>query len=186
MFSPVNQMENQKNPNAMKLIKLLAIFCITMSTVASYGQIKTYVLTETNGTQQIDIKSNEVVQVLFHYNIERFKFIVDGVTNRFWIGDLGSEVGELKLPIIAGPATMIVDTDNTGSFHDGIFTIKKSVQSDTLNPTAAVVIPSDAIGPANVLLESSTNLVTWTGALPGTYGRSAQTRFFRVRAELLP
>jgi len=34
----------------------------------------------------------------------------------------------------------------------------------------------------NVILESSTDLVTWTQANPGTYGASTTKRFFRVRA----
>jgi len=49
-------------------------------------------------------------------------------------------------------------------------------------PTSAVVIPTDATGPVNVILESSTDLVTWTAANPGTYGASTTKRFFRVRA----
>ena len=54
--------------------------------------------------------------------------------------------------------------------------------STTTIPTSAVVIPTDATGPVNVILESSTDLVTWTQANPGTYGASTTKRFFRVRA----
>ena len=49
-------------------------------------------------------------------------------------------------------------------------------------PANAVLIPSDATGPVQILLESSSDLVNWTGALPGTYGASHSNRFFRVRA----
>ncbi len=49
-------------------------------------------------------------------------------------------------------------------------------------PSTAVVIPSDATGPVNVILESSADLVTWTPALPGSYGSTEPKRFFRVRA----
>jgi hypothetical protein len=35
----------------------------------------------------------------------------------------------------------------------------------------------------NILLNLSTDLITWTGALPGTYGTSATNRFSGVRAE---
>jgi len=57
-----------------------------------------------------------------------------------------------------------------------------NVSTTTTIPTSAVVIPTDATGPVNVILESSTDLVTWTAANPGTYGASTTKRFFRVRA----
>lgn len=48
-------------------------------------------------------------------------------------------------------------------------------------PTAAVVIPEDAEGEFEVLLESTTDGEKWTLAQPGTYGGSTQKRFFRAR-----
>jgi len=51
-------------------------------------------------------------------------------------------------------------------------------------PSTAVVIPSQTTGPVNIILESSTDLVNWTPALPGIYGgNNATNRFFRVRAQ---
>jgi len=61
------------------------------------------------------------------------------------------------------------------------YRLKDNVSSTTTIPTSAVVIPTDATGPVNVILESSTDLVTWTAANPGTYGASTTKRFFRVR-----
>lgn len=52
----------------------------------------------------------------------------------------------------------------------------------TTVPSTAVVIPADASGPVNIILESSTDLLTWTPASPGSYGSSTAKRFFRVRA----
>ena len=60
--------------------------------------------------------------------------------------------------------------------------LKDNISTTTTTPTSAVVIPTDATGPVNVILESSTDLVTWTAANPGTYGASTTKRFFRVRA----
>ena len=51
-------------------------------------------------------------------------------------------------------------------------------------PTNTAVIPTDASGPVNVILESSTDLINWTPALPGTYGANTASRFFRVRMEI--
>jgi hypothetical protein len=50
-------------------------------------------------------------------------------------------------------------------------------------PADAIVIPASSTGNVQIILESSTDLLNWTAANPGTYGPSAATnRFFRVRA----
>ena len=50
-------------------------------------------------------------------------------------------------------------------------------------PADAIVIPASATGNVQIILESSSDLVNWTAAIPGTYSaESATNRFFRVRA----
>jgi hypothetical protein len=52
-------------------------------------------------------------------------------------------------------------------------------------PADAIVIPSSVTGNVQIILESSSDLVNWTAASPGTYGASSGTnRFFRVRAAM--
>jgi hypothetical protein len=65
------------------------------------------------------------------------------------------------------------------------FTITTPTVQSTV-PANAVVIPTDATGPVQIVLESSADLVNWTSALPGTYGTSTTNRFFRVRAVASP
>jgi len=81
---------------------------------------------------------------------------------------------------ICGPTVL----KNNNLYENAIITyrIKDNIATTTTIPTSAVVIPTDATGPVNVILESSTDLVTWTAANPGTYGASTTKRFFRVRA----
>jgi hypothetical protein len=86
-----------------------------------------------------------------------------------------------RLPIVTGPSSIAIDGGVSGDF--GMCTIEVSDQSQCFTPSTAVVIPADSNGPVNIILESSTDLITWTAALPGTYGTSTQKRFFRVRAE---
>ena len=64
-------------------------------------------------------------------------------------------------------------TDRAGS---------SSVQSSSIVPSASIVVPSNAVGDVDVLLEQSNDMITWTQCLPGTYNASTQKRFFRVRA----
>ena len=48
--------------------------------------------------------------------------------------------------------------------------------------STSIVVPSNAVGDVDVLLEQSNDMITWTQCLPGTYNASTQKRFFRVRA----
>ena len=48
-------------------------------------------------------------------------------------------------------------------------------------PSNVAVIPNDANGRFEVMLESSVDLVTWNAANPGTFGGDTRRRFFRTR-----
>jgi hypothetical protein len=49
-------------------------------------------------------------------------------------------------------------------------------------PANSVVIPTDAKGDVQIILQSSSDLVNWIPSLPGTYGSTYSNRFFRVVA----
>jgi hypothetical protein len=57
-----------------------------------------------------------------------------------------------------------------------------STNSVTVTPVNSVVIPSDATGPVQIVLESSSDLINWIPSQAGTYGNTYSNRFFRVRA----
>ena len=84
-------------------------------------------------------------------------------------------------PSIAGLATIAIT--NTSAFPV-FFTVKIETPNTNTVQTAlgTVVIPADAGGPVTVILESSTDMITWTAATPGSYGTSTTKRFFRLRA----
>jgi hypothetical protein len=88
--------------------------------------------------------------------------------------------------VVAGPATIRLKVKNTNTFFQDSSTVYATFQvtdnQPQFSPSTAVVIPADATGPVNIVLESSPDLVNWTGALPGTYASSTTNRFFRVRA----
>jgi hypothetical protein len=52
----------------------------------------------------------------------------------------------------------------------------------TYTPANSVVIPSDATGNVQIVLQSSSDLVNWIPSQPGTYGNTYSNRFFRVIA----
>lgn len=92
------------------------------------------------------------------------------------------------LPIvITGPSNAISALDSApGSQVTFRLRTKAEYLSSLAVPSVAVsssvVIPEDAAGPVTIVMESSTDMVTWTAANPGTYGTSTPRRFFRIRA----
>ncbi|MDP3850538.1 MAG: hypothetical protein Q8Q59_08550 [Luteolibacter sp.] len=84
---------------------------------------------------------------------------------------------------IPGPATitMTVGSQATATCSYRLFPNGASVPVANL-PSNSVVIPSNASGSVSIILESSSDFVTWTAANPGTYAPTTQNRFFRVRA----
>lgn len=84
---------------------------------------------------------------------------------------------------IAGPAVLRISMSNAYPVSQvGWATVSITrAGSPAAAPNGTVVIPEDATGQFQVLLESSTDLITWTAANPGTYGGSTQKRFFRTR-----
>lgn len=85
---------------------------------------------------------------------------------------------------IAGPATISLKK----GVDSAVLCTYKIYDNSTAQacplPSTAIVIPADAVGPVQIILESSIDLVSWNSALPGTYGGSTTSRFFRVRAAL--
>jgi hypothetical protein len=95
---------------------------------------------------------------------------------------------------IVGPAEIVAVIRFTGSSGDGAprevnystiasIGIFSPAQGEVPFQTSnAVVIPEDASGPVEIIMESSTDLINWTMANPGNYGSSTEKRFFRLRA----
>ena len=84
--------------------------------------------------------------------------------------------------VIAGPATIRLGTNSDCGEGKYVFTYRITKELNSFAPNTGVVIPADAGGPVRVILESSTDLLTWTEANPGTYGLSAAARVFRLTA----
>lgn len=88
------------------------------------------------------------------------------------VGDLFSNVQEINF------------RNDTGVGRVDCYTFEVQRRTDIipLVPSSVVVIPTEGTGNVEIVLESSVDLVTWTLANPGTYGRGEVKRFFRVRA----
>lgn len=82
---------------------------------------------------------------------------------------------------VVGPVTIRVVQNRISAKCVVGFEVKRATAPS--QSSSAVVIPDDNGAPVQIILESSTDLVNWTAAAPGTYGTSTQRRFFRLRAQ---
>jgi len=137
----------------------------------------------------ITVPDGKVFEVVYFVNNDTtgspvgLTFTIDGLPLK-WTGGLTG----LILP---GPATFAVSlnegSNNPPATYSAILVyrltsnLENGAQQSPFSGSA-VVIPEDASGPVEIVLESSTDLVNWTPANPGTYGSSTEKRFFRVRA----
>lgn len=129
-------------------------------------------------TASITVRSGETLKVLFsavQNNTVTFK--INGLT--FW---RNSSSDPNLIPVFVGPGTLSMISEDLGSSSYGAITAQITRTDEPFVPNGAVLVPADSAGPVNVLLESSTNLVAWHAALPGTYGTTSQNQYFRVRA----
>lgn len=149
-------------------------------------------------SQTINIATNELATVVHlstpaksGISYAYLEVVCKGHTNRYQVNYMigGYDVNNstwysthANLPVIAGPASLRL----VGQ-HDppraAVCTLQITKPSSTFTPVNTVVIPNDSNGPVTIVLESSTDMVNWIPANPGTYGTSATNRFFRVRGE---
>lgn len=147
-----------------------------------------------HGTNPIVIPSGEVWQLL-NYGWQRVAgppqdgiyWCASNNTNT-WIGKLAETAGN-SLAIRQG-------TGSEGAFLVGPTTIlftphvekyfllfkKIGNESSATMSASTLVIPQFASADVDIKLEQSTDNVTWTECLPGTYNSSTVKRFFRLRA----
>ena len=90
--------------------------------------------------------------------------------------------GSTTYPVTFTGATNVSIVSVSGSWFITLTVLTPSTNAVPVVPVNSVVIPSDAKGPVQIILESSSDLVNWTASLPGTYGNTYSNRFFRVRA----
>jgi hypothetical protein len=173
------------------ILSVLALFLAGFQ--AAFGQLQRVTLTvNESGTVEpktISVPDGKVFELVYFNNNDTSgspvgpTFTIDGRPLR--IGS--TTLTGLMLP---GPATFTVSLNqgsNPPATYSAILVYRFTDNtSDGAQQSpfsgSAVVIPEDASGPVEIILESSTDLVNWTAANPGTYGSSTVKRFFRVRA----
>jgi len=183
-------------------LNTLVAFLLMIHAARIHAESVTLTATAANGgtglSSIITLASNDVAEVL-HTKLETnngseadavysaLLVTVGGSTYRYTAISISNPA--IGRPSIAGPATIQLSATipaGTGNSVKALCTIKTTRAADDVRPSTSVVIPADASGPVNIIMESSVDLITWTPALPGIYGSTTQKRFFRVRAEKQP
>jgi len=177
----------------MKTLILTAFIILAQLTSyanTTYGSI--VIQSGTSEFRELEIPAGKVLETL-HFTALNSDGDIVADNNGFLVPVVyfySKDVNALGLPIktagmksiqLFGPSKIKISSKKQSI----LFAYKlRDIEDQSTTPTASVVIPSDATGPVEVILESSTDLITWTAANPGTYASSTSKRFFRVRTVL--
>ncbi len=187
-------MKTSQGNNSSLLKHLSAALLLLLSLSANAATVTNFTMVSIPGQaaiKQFELREGQHLRVLQTYINQNQPYIAFTRENiRVDVGSLTPRTAPATEPFIYGPGTVelfypagccdnapssaIISLEIGGTSPPGTIPIVNI-------PSNAVVIPADAGGPVQVLLESSTDLITWNSALPGTYGTSTTNRFFRVR-----
>ena len=167
----------------MKTFLSIILFVAASTQLNEAQTIQTIVVPQNHGAdfqQNIPVLAGETFEVLSWGGSPAQILKVDGT--QFQYGPLSSGTTGAFSYVVAGPKTVTLEVPaNVPS----VFTYKLSTNSAVATQNVAsttVVIPANAAAPVDIILESSTDLITWTAALPGSSSADTAKRFFRVRA----
>ena len=156
----------------MKSFSCPTILLLALGLTSSSLFAETVTLVAANGASgTITLAANEVATSVFFST---------GAVVSVNTGGTFFQFGPADKPVFAGPASLFLQGASNAKY---IATFQIQRATDQFVPSNAVVIPADGLGPVTIILESSTDLLNWTPALPGTYGTTTTNRFFRVRAQ---
>jgi hypothetical protein len=186
-------------------LQLLITFWIVNVSNSAQAQTVTLVATTpstgvtTYSIESVVLLAGDTATILSHYNTAGSTTAavqigtVEFTPPTYLSGSPGSNGSPTRSPVqtagltIAGPATIrakatgYADPSYAGRSSLVTVNITRANSTSSTAPLNTVVIPEQASGTFNVLLESSTDLITWTAANPGSYGGTTTKRFFRAR-----
>jgi hypothetical protein len=177
----------------MKTAFVLLVISALLMVPAAYSSeyLKIQARTDSSGStvlsELIYLEPGDVCEVLTFYADNLTSSIVFGAETAPGTYDPTSwtmaDTGVDNLVFI-GPGRVNVQARNdTNSLVWASVKVTRASEGDGYLPTNTVVIPTQPSGNIEIILESSTDLLNWVSATPGTYVTTSEKRFFRVRAE---
>ena len=196
-----------KRPSLFRTVSLGLLMVATATSALALEPLVSLTLQKTENASTSDPatiavpagKALEVVSFTRSVNCPNARLFLTGMPiatarstdpfREFGFNSIAYAPAEPEKVMVAGPVTLTLPFESLPeTLNEGClltYRLKDNAANDTaITPAtgSAVVIPTDATGPVQILMESSTDLITWTAASPGTYGSSTTKRFFRVRA----
>ena len=165
------------------LLKLSLVLICSVLPLLSQAKVVTLVVNSIKTTDSITIGTNEVGRIVTYptYPVgaqdgtSALFVTVGGITNALLLnvvnGGLGISSGNSF--VVAGPAT--IELRNRLSTTPSFCTIEVNPESFPADKT--LIIPADTKG-ANIIMESSSDLIHWTNSVPGKL-RLCQLRWCR-------
>ena len=156
--------------------RLLLVAAILSLAVANAAEYVALAVGGTNPAERIiNLDPQDLVEVVaFSGNAKFYMTLPDGS-----VSSSVAAYSQAKYVYAGITRIRFLSMNSTG------FCVLKITRNGTVtNPSApsnVAVIPNDAEGDFEVILESSVDLVTWTPANPGTFGGDTPRRFFRTR-----
>lgn len=168
------------------LLKLsVAAFFLANSPVLQ-AKFITLVIGGNTLTNEVTIGTNEVAEVKASFDGKATNLNPGGAyllvtkgTHQFQISLYGN--GDV---VIAGPAKIALRTSGEprGEFQSAFVTLE--IPPESFPPDKTLIVPAGT--GANIILESSTDLINWITAPPGAYTNRTSNLFFRIRAQRIP
>lgn len=110
-------------------------------------------------------------------------FAIQGVASFLKVNNTRIPQGTLKGTLTLPEGTRLTASAQSSEEASLVFVqlIERDIETTGYFPSNTAVIPNDANGQFNIILETSTDLIDWFPTLPGTYGGNHPSRFFRIR-----
>jgi len=161
-------------------IRLLVVAMISLfaNPLTGKSQDLQTVILKSGPTSSINVPSGKLIEI--DSALGGFKVTIGGDSSDYFYNG-HTYVGHLPLKFV-GPLTVSWASAAYSEATAITYRIVDNITTSSGTPANTVVIPTSANGNVSIILESSTDLVSWTAALPGTYDSSTSKRFFRVRA----
>ena len=164
---------------------LLAVFSLLLTFALAQAADQLVILADGDNVSGADL----LYTVPADHVAEIEALALHGASAQLWLDDVRlPAAATLSGKITVGAGVRVrasALTSDEGSIAFAQLRVRELETGSGYLPQNTVVIPTDAGGPVQILLESSIDLLTWSPVSPGTYGASTASRFFRVRAELV-
>ena len=170
----------------MKTLRLILVAAAISSAVCRAGDVTLTVnqnasLGNIVVTDEVSISSNETARITGisypNFGDARIQLIKNSITNSFTLSN--ARPADVPGVTLAGPATIRLVANGNTAF------VTVQIEPQSFPPDKTIIIPQGTPG-ANIIMEQSTDLVSWTNSLPGSYTNTAVNHlFFRLRAERL-